>query len=191
MPTVESLPVETILPDPSYLDGCQKMYPTRFDFQVGYEEIYPGKSKKHDLEQLVGAPDKIIEIDQKREEWIYNEADLGIFIEQNLVSEIIVFDSSKGFGSLEFYLQNYGCPNIIFIFDDNQHPSGSYDTLLIIYHEIGMTLMFESFPIQISDSPFGINYYPPVKLADFLSQREFFYDLNKAKRSFWSDVIDG
>lgn len=188
-PATDVVSVPTVQAKVDYLEGCRKTYPKKFEQQIGYGNIYPGKSTKQSVEDNLGVPEKIIIIDENHEEYIYNETKLGIFFDQDRVSLIILSDTSKRFRPLEFYLINYGCPDIVFAFDDNQHPTSDYKTLLFVYHKNGMTLMFEPFPVSLSDSPFWINFYPPSTLVDFLGEREYFNDPNKTTTVLWDDVI--
>jgi hypothetical protein len=177
---------ETLVAHPDYMVDCRSKYPQISQSQVGYKDIYPGTTTKESLQKMLGSPSKKIQLLESETEWLYDSS-LALFLEQDRVAEIFIFNDLLK--PLQNYLILYGCPDVMFVIDTNQHPSGNYDTLLLVYHSIGLTLMFDKFPVQNTDTPIQASFFSAGTLDDFLARKQFLEDSTKAKPIFWLEAI--
>jgi len=181
IPTIIS--VETVVADSDYLSGCRTKYPNSVKNQIDFKGIYPGVSTKEDLTRILGKPTKIIQVIPSEIEWLYDTD--AFFLEKDLVVAIY----TDGQVTLKDYLDLYGCPEIIFATDLNQHPAGNYKNLLFVYPQAGFTIAFNEITIQLTDIPIQVAYYTSGTLNDFLSQNEFLLYAIIAKPIFWHEVF--
>lgn len=191
-PTIETaiptvIGAKTMVSRPTYMDPCLSEY-SRFSQPVGYKDIFPGQTTSSGVENILGSPEKKIETSQEIG-WVY-DFDLAVYFDLNKIVNTIYLgkDAQTSVPFIDI-LSDYGCPNIIYAIDGDQHPSGVYNTLLFIYHDIGMDVMFFKIPIQVSDKPDQISFFSPVTLGDYLADLEFLEYPGKAKPVDWDEAV--
>lgn len=184
-PSAEILDLaETLEADPGYLASCRSEYPTGEQSQAGYEGIYPGISTSQETQELLGPPEQKIQCIEREVNWLYG-SDLTVVLEKNLVSWIDVSPSKP----LQYYLELYGCPDIVFALDRNQHPYGDYDALLLVYHTLGLEMIFGDITLRKTDTPLGLAYYPQGTLAKYFDNLPWLNDSAKVKPVQWEDTV--
>lgn len=172
-----------IVSDPDYLKDCRRQYPSAPDQQIGFRDIYPGKTTADQVRENLGDPTR-----RDGEIWVYYDGDFGYYyisFEDNLVDWVSVGVDLIGSGDeVPLPLKNnllhpkellikYGCPDLIIAMELDPPPFAeipNYNTTFFEYHRIGIEVRFDGYPILYSDVPSNITFFEPVSLRDFLYQ---------------------
>jgi hypothetical protein len=161
--------------NPDYLKNCKTQYPFVSNQQIGFRDIYPGKTTPDEVLENLGQPIVERSTVDGHNDWLYYDDNLTfsyhILIKENLVdSATVVTDKSLLLPAKDILLK-YGCPDLIIATELDPAPfaeTPNYNTTFFIYHTLGIQIRFEGYPILSSYSASTINYVKPLSLRDFL-----------------------
>lgn len=152
---------------PDYLKECLAINPVISTEQVGYQNIFPGKTDSRSVKDVFGLPE-IIRDKKNFQEWSYDF--ILIEISNNVVSYFMIGSNAPYFNnSLYDAIAEFGCPNVVLAAEDPEGAHGSYEWTIFGYYERGVELQINSFPIESSDSISIINYFKPMTLNDYIT----------------------
>ena len=144
----------------SYMSGCFLLNPVRFQKQVGYQGIYPGKSNKLEVIETFGIPTNTSTDFNGIETILYNGYQVAI--RNNTVYS--VNDNTQEY-LLENMISSYGCPDLILT---GLNPEDIPITLFV-YLNLGIYLnTFSELPLTLESSMY-ITYFEPTTLNEYLS----------------------
>ncbi len=187
-PTITPVPtstknIATLIADPSYMDECKQIYPNSSTEQVGYKEVYPGRTDKSMAEDLLGKPLKVYEINETT--WEY--ADLDVVLDDSLVKAIFV--AGDGVTTLEDMISQFGCPDVVYALDVNEEPQAEYSQVTFLYYRIGLIFTIDHIPAKLNDTITKLTYFEPGTLEDFTDQFRAFAVPDKAKPIPWAEAL--
>lgn len=179
---------QTLVADPQYLADCRAVWGHSLDAQQGYYGIIPGWANQEDVWKLVGDPLEV-DITSEGSEWTYK----GYAVEftGGVVASVYVDDDPRILVSLRELISKYGCPDLIFAFDNSiDQPSGSYNITIFTYLSKGIGLYMGDFPVSLSDVPYLVEYSAPTSLEKYLEERPDMADsLVVAKPVSWGEAV--
>jgi hypothetical protein len=156
---------QTLASSPEYLLGCKNISANVSVGQVAYRKILPGTTSLSDAKTLLGEPLYKTDI-----QWVYDKFSVTTD-DQNNIKEIDIVGGSD----YELYsiptreiIHAYGCPEIIFAFDDYDHPSGDFSITSFEYPSIGVEFNFPKYPISLDDKPDLVVFFKPKSLQELL-----------------------
>lgn len=182
----EIVMLATMIANPEYIRECKETFPAAGKGQVYFLKISPGLTTKEEVERELGAPLKrsIQEV-----EWQYNA--YNIYFTGNIVDVVLVYDSNLMKAAFAKFLEDYGCPDLVYAFDKSEdHPSGHYTMTRFIYLKAGVEFAFQNYPIRLTDDPINIEYFKPQSLEEYLVHSGYDnYSLDAAKTVSWGDAV--
>ena len=178
------LHLETQIADPSYMEGCINITSQDLKRQVGYRNIFPGKTTVGEIETLVGKPEKIFDSpDDSITEWYYSE--FNVFINDGIVDWI----GTEGLLTIKEIVMQYGCPEmIIHRLREGEGPERIY----FIYFSSGVRLSNENsiLPLNTDEKLFFVEYIRPVpSVAQYFDRPDVSNDPSTTFIIPWSDAV--
>lgn len=168
---------------PDYLEECGDLYLPQFDPSFSFNGILPGKTPEYEIRALIGDPIKISVVD----EWVYDG--YGILINKNNIVESVSFEGSylDTTRSYEDVFSNYGCPDLIIVYDPYEPPSSIFSVVNFVYVKLGLTIISYSFPVELTSTPDLVIFEKQETLEEYLSRIDIMP--NEAKIAFWNEVV--
>ena len=155
----------TLIADKDYNTGCPSYAdsPSQPD-QLGYRGIYPGQTMDQVLEAF-GMPmdkTKIMGMDI----WSYDK--VGIHFIDDKIKIMYVEGDEALLVSVNGIVQNYGCPNLIYINDSKEEPTGDYDVTTFVYYDLGVEFLFYKYPLSTTDIPSSATFFVITTLKNYM-----------------------
>ena len=160
--------------DKDYLKNCRSQYPLVSNQQIGFRDVYPGKTTSEEVLENLGQPNERSTVGEYQD-WLYSDDNLTfsyhILIKENIVDSAIVETDMAILLPLKDILTEYGCPDLIIATEldpSSVAETPSYNTTFFIYHTSGIQIRFEGFPASPSSLASIVSYVKPLALRDFL-----------------------
>ena len=167
-----------IVSDIDYLEDCRNQYPSVSHQQIGFRDIYPGKTTSDQIFERLGQPRLHDVTIDGYEEWRYYDDNLSfaysIHTKEDIVDFVTVEVDRETLLPLKDILNNYGCPDLIIASELDPPPfaeTPNYNKTFFIYHTAGIEIRFEGYPVSYSDSAFIVNLIKPLSLRDYLEKK--------------------
>lgn len=157
---------QTLISNSNYLRECKTINRSKLTEQIPYKDIWPGKTRESQLVALLGAPDEAFTI-KGVTNWVYGG--MGLFIEEGVVTEVLVQVDQQSGLTLEQLVLKYGCPDIVFAINTTEDQVG-YTGTRFIYYGIGIEFYFMNYPVKLADVPDNIAYFQPMGLQEYLKK---------------------
>lgn len=182
--TLEYLQRET------YNEECKKINPFRNTKQASYRSLYIG-DKKNEVEKTMGLPVKII-ISTEEEIWMYSNA--NFLFASNELTRLTVYEADETFISLKSIVNQYGCPAINYVLDQDEEPDGDYDLIVFSYPENGIEFRYLFFDghVGLREAPFEVRYFTPISISDFILMNPLLQieSNSSSKLVDWGDIVE-
>jgi hypothetical protein len=175
--------IETLRADPGYMAGCKEFNPISMNEQAGYQGIYPFITTQEEVSNILGTPLRINEFNEIS--WEYGKLD--VVFDKKIVSELYVVGDDVT--TLKDLIVQYGCPDVIYALDINEHPFGEYSRLLFLYPSIGFDFTIDHIPAKMNDIVYDMRYFKPGALDDY---KNMFFTLsvpNASKPMTWDRSV--
>lgn len=192
VPTETTIPLPTSTMDivvlrsrPDYMAGCLELNSNVYGTQANYRGIYAGLTRDSDVLALVGEPLKINNLVDRS--WEFEK--FSVIFDKTVVTQVLADDDGKiQNGNLADMIGEYGCPEIIYAVDINEHPFGEYSRLLFTYPKIGFDFTIDNIPAKLSDRISATSYYVPTTFEAY-TERFALMIPNASKPLIWADAV--
>lgn len=162
-----------------YLQDCRDIYSTANYQQIGYRDIYPGKTTIDQVAKIYGQSRKY-SFDKTYEEWIIDGPNQNLLYtvsaSNNLVDYVFVRTDQEILLSLKELLKKFGCPEVIIAVELEPSIDTStfvYNTTFFVYLTNGIEIRFEGFPVSYSSPASIITFERPYDLEEYLTNVSF------------------
>ena len=176
-----------------YMQDCTNGHPVVYDKQMDYKGILPGVTRLDQLTEQFGQPNKSGTYNNSLEYlYFHNQYIDHFYITNNLVSSISVQADSETWFPLKSILEKYGCPDLILtITTDHDDPESPlvYDHTRFEYVTSGLSVVFDEFPVNYSNSPIVMWYGAPIPVNDYLENISYFLDRKLSKVVNFSEAV--
>jgi hypothetical protein len=160
---------------------CEQINILNLNAQVGFREIFPGKTLPATVQEILGPPRETSTYEDLVQ-WIYDDVTVSFKFEK--VVSVSVHNKSRTLIPLIEIIQQYGCPEAVYAFSGNEDFfSQKYSTAMLIYAKIGLTV-YTDFPTSLDKAPNGIDYYISEPLDQYIRMPGI-----QKERIEWNDLI--
>lgn len=173
-PTQPPLPTATLTiektPDSGDLSECLAVYSDGQKEQIGFRDIYPGKTRASELAPRIGNPGQKVDLDRFIG-WNYEKFTVysNRFTDDIVLINTYLIDLEPQ--DLSNILNTNGCPDTILVSTGEEEINDSADLIQFVYLDQGMIFKFgQGTPVWLSDVPVSIDYFPPMTLKEFKDQ---------------------
>lgn len=167
-----------IVSDTDYLKDCRSQYPSVSNQQIGFRDIYPGKTTDNQIPESLGKPTAHNITIGGYEEWLYYDENLTfayrLYTKNNVVDFVTIEVDREILLPLEDILNKYGCPDLIIAIELDPPPfaeTPNYNKTFFIYHRAGIEIRFEGYPVSYSDPASVVSFVKPLSLKDYLEKQ--------------------
>lgn len=167
-----------IVSDADYLQDCRSQYPPLSREQIGFRDIYPGKTTSAQILERLGNPRSHEVTVDGYEEWRYYDDNLtfaySIHTKKDVTDFVTVEVDRETLLPLKDILNKYGCPDLIIATELDSSPVAekpNYNKTFFIYYTAGIEIRFEGYPVSYSDSASIVNFISPLPLKKYLEYK--------------------
>jgi hypothetical protein len=146
-----------------------------FSEQVGFGGVFPGVSTYADVTNLLGEPNEKGYGGTQRTQWRYDGVSV-LFDDGKGVVEVIEVFRGEAFDRMALPLRDliekYGCPEIIYAYDEGEEKSGHFSATSFAYPNLGIEYDFRGTPVSLDSRPEDIDLYASEAISDYLLDRK-------------------
>lgn len=177
---------QTRVSNMSYLDECKTLNPIKLTEQIPYQNIWPGKTKESELESILGAPVKR-SVFRDEINLVYG-SNVGLFVQDGIVTYILVSLEDESQLTVEEVILKYGCPDLVLAVNTTEDQVGYY-SIRLLYNTIGMEVSFANYPAALGSSADNISYFPPVTVQEYFENNGWAAMSWSAQPVEWRDAV--
>lgn len=171
-PIITVSAIEAMVSSPNYLVGCKSLSKTLLTEQTSYRGIVPGKSTYADVTNLLGDPNDKAYLGNQ---WLYDGVSV-LFDGGKHVVEVIHVFAGAVYDQMAIPLLDiigkYGCPEIIYAYDEGEEKSGYFTVTTFAYPTLGVEFRIRGYPVILSSKPDEIFIFIGESLSDYLLDRK-------------------
>lgn len=178
----------TLVADSEYMRDCKAINSSHQEGQLDYHRVLPGKSTNEDVLNLMNKPTENNYFHETIE-MVYRG--FNVYIENDVVDSIYVYEDPHLLVSLERLILEYGCPDLIYAIDSSiDQPGGNYSVTELIYLNNGIEFLFSSFPVSLTETPYMIDFFKPQPLEKYLIRSNFINEgIENSKPMLWDEAV--
>ena len=177
---------QTLVSNSNYLDECKTLNPLKLTEQISYQSILPGKTKEAEVESILGVPDKR-SVFRDEINLVYG-SDLGILVQNDVVTTILVSLQDETGYTLEEVILKYGCPDLVLAVNTTVDQVG-YNDIRLIYSMLGLAVSFPGYPANLSTRADAIWYFPMMTVQEYFEKNGWAQMRPSAQPVEWNDAV--
>ena len=158
---------QTLVSNTNYLNECKTLNPLKLTEQILHRNIWPGKTKESEVESILGIPDKR-SVFRDEINLVYG-SNVGLFVQDGIVTSILVSLENESWLTLEEVILKYGCPNLILAVNTTVDQVG-YNDIRLIYSMLGLAVSFPGYPANLSTRADAIWYFPMMTVQEYFEK---------------------
>lgn len=173
---------------PQYLSACREINPNIVKQQANFHNLLPGKTSLQQTVDIFGEPAQITSFGNLRQ-LHYPDFTVNFVKDSDLIAEIHVYGVQEMNTLLSFILE-FGCPDLIYAFDEAEEPTGYFNSVYFYFSNIGLELYFADFPIKLNQISRAIGYYQPALIGDYMTTNKAVFGIkNKVQIVSWKQAV--
>lgn len=177
---------QTLVANTNYLEPCKKLNPIKSTEQIPYRNILPGKTKGSEIESILGTPDKRSVFGDEIN-LVYG-SNVGVFVQDGIVTSILVSLEDESGLTLEEVIIQYGCPDLILAVNTTVDQVG-YNDIRLIYNTLGLAVSFPGYPATLSEHADAIWYFPTMTVQEYFEKNGWAQMRSSAQPVEWNDAV--